>query len=183
MAATILVLVVGPSGAGKDSVLEAALSRLPASAPVRRVRRDITRPADAGGEAHNAVSEAEFERHVANGAYGLSWRAHGLGYGAHKADLTGGQGLIVLNASRGAIDEARARYPEVRVLHVTAPMDVLAQRLADRGRESAQEVHARLSRQVQEVTGPDVVEIYNDGPLDQAADQMVQALTDWLNGV
>jgi len=179
MSASILVLVVGPSGAGKDSVLQAAMARLPASVSIRMVQRDITRPADAGGEDHHEVSEAEFDRLEASQAYGLSWRAHGLGYGARKADLQGGERLIVLNASRSVIEHARLRYPLVRVLHVTAPRDVLTQRLVSRGRETQDDVKARLDRQAQTVQGADVAEVVNDRSLEEAADQVAAIFSAW----
>ena len=44
-----LVYVAGPSGAGKDSVIEFARQHLPPGAKVRFAQRTITRPADTGG--------------------------------------------------------------------------------------------------------------------------------------
>jgi phosphonate metabolism protein PhnN/1,5-bisphosphokinase (PRPP-forming) len=141
----MLVLVVGPSGAGKDTLLDLAQRVLAGDARFRFVRRVITRPADAGGEEHEPVSEAEF----ALREFALSWQAHGLRYGI-PADVAGdvARGVVVVaNVSRAVVAEAATRFP-VRVIEITAPADVLATRLTARGRETAGDIAARLSRVV-----------------------------------
>jgi phosphonate metabolism protein PhnN/1,5-bisphosphokinase (PRPP-forming) len=169
----MLVLVVGPSGAGKDTVLGLARHALAGDPRFRFVRRVITRPADAGGEDHEAVSEAEFgERRFA-----LSWGAHGLRYGIPLDvvdDLARGI-VVVANVSRGVIAEAAAAFP-VRVIEVTAPTEILARRLAVRGRETADDVARRLTRDVT-IPGDVVVDtVVNDGTPEDAADRFVTAL-------
>ncbi len=169
-----LVLVVGPSGAGKDSLLAALQAELPPDAPVRFVTRLITRPRAAGGEDHEAVDGATFDALLETGGLALHWDAHGLRYGLPvilEQWLAAGD-IVLANASRGIIDRARARYPRFKVLHVTASAAVLAARLAERGRESAEEVEARLARAgYSPPEGPDVATIVNDGALDRAVAQ------------
>jgi ribose 1,5-bisphosphokinase len=169
----MLILVVGPSGAGKDTVLSLARQALADDRRFRFVRRVITRPDGAGGEDHEAVSEAEF----AKLAFALSWQAHDLLYGIPldiTADLARGV-VVVANVSRGIIAEAAARFP-VRVVEVTAPPDVLAQRLTARGRESAEDIAKRLAR---DVTLPGQIEVdtvINDRTPGEAADCFVSIL-------
>lgn len=163
----MLVLVVGPSGAGKDTLMEAAQARLAGDGRFRFVRREITRAAEAGGEAHLAVSEADFVSRAASGGYALHWRAHGLGYGIPAdiaEDLAAGR-VVVANVSRGVLTEASGRYP-VRVLEISAPIAVLAARLAARGREDAADIAARLARAVPLPGGLDVVSVMNDGSVE-----------------
>lgn len=163
-----LFLVVGPSGAGKDSLLEAARAACP---EVRFPKREITRPAESGGEDHIPITEPEFERREAAGAYVLSWRAHDLGYGVPVGildDLAAGRSVVV-NVSRGVIDIARGLNFRVRVLSIRVPSAVLAERLRRRGRESEDQIAGRVARADSfRVTGPDVVEILNDGALETA---------------
>ena len=80
----MLVLVVGPSGAGKDSLLNAARAAFADDPRIHFVRRVITRPADPGGEDHEPVNEAGF----AARSFALSWSAHGLSDGIPAEALT-----------------------------------------------------------------------------------------------
>jgi len=171
-----LFLVVGPSGAGKDTLIGAARAARPDLAVPRRV---VTRGKEAGGEEIEAVDEAEFSRRLAAGEFALAWRAHGLGYAIPariEAELAAGRcGLA--NVSRGVIGEARARLAPVRVIVVTAPEAVLAARLAARGREDAGDVAARLARAGAETpAGPDVTVVRNDGALEPARAAFLAAL-------
>ncbi|NCQ23039.1 MAG: phosphonate metabolism protein/1,5-bisphosphokinase (PRPP-forming) PhnN [Rhodobacteraceae bacterium CG17_big_fil_post_rev_8_21_14_2_50_63_15] len=138
-----LIAVVGPSGVGKDTLIRAMIAARPG---LCRVRRVITRPADPDGEAHEPVSEAEFEARRKDGGFALWWRAHGLSYGVPVGiclDLAGGRDLLV-NLSRSVLSEAQTRFQPFLVLNLTAPADVLAARLAARGRESGNELAERL---------------------------------------
>lgn len=174
-----LFLVAGPSGAGKDSLLHAARQRVGGAGGPVFPRRTITRPHDAGGEDHEAVDAPTFQRLRDAGGFLLHWRAHGLDYGvpaACGAHLAAGRSVVV-NVSRGVIDEARARLQPVRVLLVTAPVAVLSERLRSRGREDETDIAARVQRALATMpTGDDVIRIINDGSLDEAADRFVAAL-------
>lgn len=171
-----LFTVVGPSGAGKDTLLLAVAARLPR---LRRVRRVITRPATAGGEDFESVSMAGFARRRAAGEFALWWAAHGFHYGIPRAVdawLALGEDVI-FNGSRAVLGSAVARYPNLRVLHVTASPAVLAERLARRGRETSAEIAERLARSDFILPdGLDVTMIRNDGKLSTAVAEMIVAI-------
>jgi ribose 1,5-bisphosphokinase len=139
---TRLIAIVGPSGAGKDTLIAGAIAARP---EIRLVRRVISRPEAAGGEDYEGVSEVEFTRRRTAGEFALDWQAHGLHYGIPKAALARG-GDIVFNGSRAALPMALQRFPDLKVILITAPDAILAQRLAQRGREAASEVQQRLAR-------------------------------------
>jgi phosphonate metabolism protein PhnN/1,5-bisphosphokinase (PRPP-forming) len=169
----MLVLVVGPSGAGKDTLLDLARAALAGDPRFRFVRRVITRPADAGGEAHEAVTEAAF----AARSFALAWQAHGLRYGIPSdiaADITAGR-VVVANVSRGVIAEAAAHFP-MRVIEITAPPEVLAARLATRGRESVADVAVRLARTVSIPDGVPIETVINDATVEAGAARFLAAL-------
>ncbi|MEC8319527.1 MAG: phosphonate metabolism protein/1,5-bisphosphokinase (PRPP-forming) PhnN [Pseudomonadota bacterium] len=171
-----VVLVVGPSGVGKDTLLAGARAHFAADATVIFQRRDITRPAAAGGEDHRPVTMAEFDAIAAAGGYALSWTAHDLRYGvpvAMAAQVAAGTTAVV-NVSRGVIDAARARFAHVTVIEVTAPAAVLAARLAARGREDTAAINKRLARVAAPVANrPGVHRLVNDGSVADGVAAMV----------
>jgi len=155
----MLVLVVGPSGAGKDALLEGARALFAGDRDVFFARRAITRPPDPEGENHIALTDTEFD----SLDFALSWRAHGLRYGIPAEALTAAP-VVVANVSRAVIADAAARGP-VRVIEVTAPPDILAARLAARGRETADDIGRRLARRVEIQANLPVERVMNDGTL------------------
>ncbi len=166
-----LIGVVGPSGVGKDSVMQALAAR---HAGVRLVRRVITRDAGAGGEDFEAVSEEVFAARAQVGAFALHWGAHGLRYGVPvsvREDLAAGH-LCLVNLSRSVLADAQAMFPGFAVVHLTAPVAVLADRLATRGRESAEVIAARLDRAGFALPeGLDhVIRVENTGTVNEAAE-------------
>lgn len=173
----MLLAVVGPSGAGKDTLMALARAWVDGDARFRFVQRSITRPAEAGGEAHRALAVPDFEAERDAGGFALWWNVHGLFYGIPRdveADLADGR-VVVANLSRGVLAEAALRYP-LRVLVITAPVPVLAARLAARGRESAQDIAARLQREMALAPGLDVVTVMNDAAPEDGAARIVAEL-------
>ncbi|WP_338490241.1 phosphonate metabolism protein/1,5-bisphosphokinase (PRPP-forming) PhnN [Pseudomonas trivialis] len=142
-----LIYLIGPSGSGKDSLLDAALSRL-AEQGCRIVRRVITRSAEAVGEAAQGVSPEQFAALQAQGAFALSWQANGLSYGIPREIddwLAAGEDVLV-NGSRAHLAQTRERYPGMGVLLLTVDHTLLRQRLIARGRESLDDIEERLAR-------------------------------------
>tara|TARA_R110000868_G_scaffold221493_2_gene473169 strand:+ start:47487 stop:48020 length:534 start_codon:yes stop_codon:yes gene_type:complete len=140
-----LIGVVGPSGVGKDSVMRAVAAQRADTVLVRRV---ITRQADPGSEDFEPVSVSEFLSREAGGEFLLSWAAHGLHYGIPDSvadDLARGRDALV-NLSRSVLPQAQTRFAGFRTILLTAPVSVLADRLAARGRESAEDIERRLAR-------------------------------------
>jgi len=173
-----LILVVGPSGAGKDSLIEGARAALAGHPRFVFPRRIITRPSDPGSEDHATLSEAEFERQRAAGLFFLHWDAHGLRYalpGSIADDLAAGR-TVIANVSRAVIAAAREKHAATTVVVVTAPPEVLARRLAARGREDAADVEARLARAADQPSGPGVVTVMNDTTLDSAVARFLEVL-------
>jgi ribose 1,5-bisphosphokinase len=169
-----LVCVVGASGSGKDALIEWVRERHPAG--IAFAQRTITRPALSGGERHAEVDDAEFDVLLAQDAFALHWRAHGHRYGIRREiDDWLAQGLtVVLNGSREHLPRARADYPQIEVVHVAAPQEVLRARLEARAREDAESTRLRLARRLR-VPQP-ALQICNAGPLQTAGEQLLRFL-------
>ncbi len=175
-----MVAVVGPSGAGKDTLLAHAARHFEDREDVIFVRRIITRDPAAGGEVHDGVSESEFEVLRQAGRFAVSWDAHGLRYGipAETRDAVTMGRLVIANGSRSALGIFKTTFPSLVVINVTARAEVLASRLAARGRESRAEILRRLERSGLGVEGDyRVVTIDNSGSIETAGAAMIEALT------
>lgn len=169
----MIFAVVGPSGAGKDTLIAGALRARP---DLRLVRRVISRPTEAGGEDYEGVTEQEFANRKARGDFALDWQAHGLHYGIPRAALQG-PGDVIFNGSRAALVAARTAFPDLRVILVTAPEAVLAERLAARGREAAADIRARLARAAFGLPdGIKAVTVQNDGSPEVGIARLLVAL-------
>ena len=131
----MFVGVVGASGAGKDTVLSGAHVALQERAGIIFARRTITRPADAGGEDHYAVSVAGFGQLKAQGAFALDWQAHGLCYGVPAAAVrhVAAGHIVVCNISRTAVRPALSVFGKVEIIEITARPETVAMRLKGRG--------------------------------------------------
>lgn len=180
-----MVAVVGPSGAGKDSLLHIARTHFAGRPDVHFVRRVITRPADAGGEDHICVSQADFDAMRAQGAFAVDWDAHGLSYGipaSVQEKLALGH-LVIANGSRSALPEWARAFPSLLVVNITASPEVLAERLVARGRESREDILRRLNRGSLKVEGDyPVIEIDNSGALADAGARLIAVLEAELGG-
>ena len=176
-----LIFLVGPSGSGKDSLIDASRERL-AAAGVEVARRVITRSAEAKGEAAQGVTAEQFETLCAQGAFAMCWRANGLGYGIpRQVDewLAAGKAVLV-NGSRAYLPEARQRYPDMLAVLVEVRPEVLRQRLLARGRESVEEVEQRLARsaRLQVLSDPSVHVLDNSTSLEAAVAALFGLLRD-----
>ncbi|MCP5433668.1 MAG: phosphonate metabolism protein/1,5-bisphosphokinase (PRPP-forming) PhnN [Alphaproteobacteria bacterium] len=172
-----LFLVVGPSGAGKDTLLAVAKEALADDPAYVFPRRIVTRPRDRN-EDNVAVNERQFAELHAAGAFALAWDAHGHRYGVPADvtdDLAAGRHVVV-NVSRTVIAEARERFAPVAVVAIAAPAAVLADRLRARGREGAGAIDARLARQEPVPEGGGVRTVTNDADIATGAARLLNAL-------
>ncbi|WP_181172274.1 phosphonate metabolism protein/1,5-bisphosphokinase (PRPP-forming) PhnN [Mesorhizobium sp. B2-2-3] len=175
----VFVAVVGPSGAGKDTIIGHAKALFADETRLEFVRRVITRPSDTASEDHDTLADAAFIEAEADGAFAVSWEAHGLRYGLPaEVDWAVANGHVaVANVSRAIIPALRKRYANLVIVEITASPDVLAGRLAMRGRESRREVLARLARSAPvTLSGPGVTSIDNSGSREAAGERFAEVL-------
>jgi ribose 1,5-bisphosphokinase len=177
-----LVLVVGPSGAGKDTLLGLARAAC-ADGNIVFPRRVITREASTS-EQNEQVSVVAFREALMRGEYAMHWEAHGHCYALSRAiddEIRAGR-TVVANVSRTVIGAARRSYADVTVVSITAPPNVLADRIAMRQRSSDGDPEARLSREVEGSPAPDFT-IVNTGSAEYNAGVLVRIIKGekWLD--
>jgi ribose 1,5-bisphosphokinase len=172
-----LVLVVGPSGAGKDTLLSLAKAACADDGNIGFPRRVITREASASEE-NEEVSPGAFQQALARGDYALHWEAHGHCYALSQAindEIRLGR-TVVANVSRTVIGAMRRAYAEVVVVSITAPPDVLAERIAMRARSSDGRPEGRLGRSVEDAAAAPDVTIINTSTAEYHARQLVRVI-------
>lgn len=174
-----LALVVGPSGAGKDTIITYAHDRLAGRPDIVFQRRVVTRTEAAPGEDHIAMHPEHFTAAVARGDFALTWAAHGLFYGipaSLRTDLAADR-LVVVNLSRTAIMAAERLAERSVIFKITAAPDVLARRIAGRGRETVDEIARRLTREAPiAASHAEIIEIRNETTVEAAGDLFVAHL-------
>jgi ribose 1,5-bisphosphokinase len=172
-----LVLVVGPSGAGKDTLLNLARVACADDGNIVFPRRVVTREASPF-EDNEQISSDAFRQALARGEFAMHWEAHGHCYALPRAievDIRAGR-TVVANISRTVIDALRRSYADVTVVSITAPPEILAERLAARVRGSDGKIEDRIRRTVNDVTAvPDIV-ISNVGSADANASRLIRVI-------
>ncbi|WID94603.1 phosphonate metabolism protein/1,5-bisphosphokinase (PRPP-forming) PhnN [Bosea vestrisii] len=172
-------LVVGPSGAGKDSLIDGARALLEPTGRYVFARRVVTRPAGSPGEDHDAATDEAFDAREAKGDFLITWGAHGLRYGlpAELKRLVEAGRNVIANGSRATIAALANSLPRFVVVEVTAPPEVLAARIAGRGRESGEAIEKRLSRTVEpRPEGIRAATICNDQSVEIGVERFIAAV-------
>lgn len=178
-----LIYLMGPSGSGKDSLIEAAREPL-RTRNCEVVRRVITRSVESVGEDAIDVSREEFEQRSTQGDFALSWQANGLNYGIPvRIDQWLAEGRdVLINGSRGHLTEAQQRYPTLLPVLLTVKDEALRERLLRRGREGPAEIEARLRRNTLFVDDdsngdPQIRRLDNSGDIADTVANLLQLLS------
>jgi guanylate kinase len=143
----LLTVVSGPSGVGKDSVLQRVFRLDPSLAYSVSYTTRQPRPGEVEGVDYSFVSDPEFDRLVA-GDQLLEWadvHGHRSGTGRRRLEeaLEGGQD-IVLNVDVQGGMAVRRLMPDALLIFLAPPsVEELRRRLADRGTESGEELARR----------------------------------------
>ncbi|MCK1388962.1 phosphonate metabolism protein/1,5-bisphosphokinase (PRPP-forming) PhnN [Bradyrhizobium sp. 21] len=172
-----LVLVVGPSGAGKDTLLRLAQAACIDDHDVVFPRRVVTRESSAD-EDNMAMTPDQFRRAREHGDFAVYWEAHGHSYALPleiNDDIRAGR-AVVANVSRTVIGALRQTYANVVVVAITAPPDVLAQRLAARARHTDGNLADRLGRSVDDASANADVTILNAGSAEYHSRHLVRVI-------
>lgn len=172
-----LVLVVGPSGAGKDTLIGLARAACIDDGSIVFPRRVVTREASSS-EDNEHMSPEDFRQARMRGDFAVHWEAHGHCYGLSGAiddDIRAGR-TVVANVSRTVVETMRRAYAGVIVVSITAPPEILAARLATRARGSDGRVADRLSRSVDADSAPLDVVIMNVGSAEDHASELLRII-------
>lgn len=148
-----LIYIVGASGSGKDSIIQYCCEHLFDSLPLPVVvpHRFITRE-DTQHEKSLYLNEEEFLKKSAQDGFAMQWQANHFYYGIGKeidACLLDNC-IVVVNGSREYLPTAKQKYGKILYsVSIDVPINVLEQRLYERGRESIEDIQLRIQRHKQ----------------------------------
>jgi ribose 1,5-bisphosphokinase len=169
-----LFYIIGASGVGKDSVINELKNKLTYKEGFIFTKRFITRPNSDSTEKHIPISNADFDFRLSNQLFALNWQANGNDYGIGiEIEYWLNEGLhVIVNGSRGYLDVAKTKYPELQSILIEVDKSILYNRLIGRNRESKEEIEQRLKRNEQfETLDYDMI-INNESHLDIAVDAL-----------
>jgi ribose 1,5-bisphosphokinase len=172
-----LFYIIGASGAGKDSLISYVNRRRSENTPVVFAHRYITRDADAKGENHIALSNQEFKLREKMDCFAMHWHSHQTHYGIGvEIDSWLQSGLsVVVNGSRGYLPQAAKRYPDIIPVMIRVDYEVMRERLFARGRESKEQIVARMAQAMRLETATQhsrLRTIDNNGALGEAGEEL-----------
>jgi ribose 1,5-bisphosphokinase len=174
-----LILVVGKSGSGKDSIIKGSIEAImKIKDNYHTPKRYITRPSSES-EDNMHVNPSEFNRLSREGKFALEWHIYGLSYGIPiEIDNYLKKGIhVIVNVSRTIIDEAKRMYYNVKVAFIKVPFEIILKRVTERNRERDYMLEERLNRarENESLSNVDII-IDNSGELDSAIDQFITFL-------
>lgn len=164
-----IVLIVGPSGVGKDTLINSLKGKIDAVF----VKRHITRMPNFS-EQNYFVDDAEFDRMEREGFFISSWSAHSNRYGIAKDEIK--NGLNIISVSRSVIEDFEKKVDDVVTINVTLSKDALYQRLKNRSRESETEILERLNRSYQEIKAKNMIQFLNHLSLERSSENFLKLL-------
>ena len=144
---TPVLVITGPSGVGKGTLIRALRERLPGtelsvSATTRRAREG-----EVNGVDYHFLPPEEFDRRVRAGEFVEHAEYAGNRYGTLRSELQRPARLIVLEIDLQGARQVRATMPEACQVFIAPPGDELGElerRLVQRGAESAEQIARRL---------------------------------------
>ncbi len=168
---TKIVLIVGPSGVGKDSLLKEARKFLDDSFTF--LNRYITRK-PCKNEDNFYLDEYAFEILKHNSFFISTWNAHGNYYGIAKNSIK--NGINIISISRSKIKDFENFYDNVFTINITVSKENLRKRLKLRGRETEDEIEKRLNRTYVKVEAKNLIEFDNSERLELTSKKFLELL-------
>jgi guanylate kinase len=176
-----LIVVSGPSGAGKDTLIRAALEAIPQLALIASATTREPREGEVDGIDHVFLSREEFERWIQEDRL-LEWAEYsGNLYGTPRQSveelLQKGRSVILRIELQGA-RKIKERRPDAVMVFVRAPsLEETRRRLESRATETSESVENRMATAIKEIAARDEFEyeIVN-GDREQARNDMIETL-------
>jgi guanylate kinase len=182
-----LIVVSGPSGAGKDTLIQAALEAIPELTLIASATTRSPREGEVDGKDHVFLSRTEFERWIEEDRF-LEWAEYsGNLYGTPKQSveelLDSGRSVILRIELQGA-RQVKERRPDAVMVFVRAPsLEETRRRLEGRATETSESLESRMATAIKEVAARDEFdyEVVN-GDREQARKDIIEIMERIVTG-
>ncbi|WP_322818045.1 guanylate kinase [Tepidiforma sp.] len=178
----LVIVLHGPSGVGKDSVIDRLRERL----GIHRATSSTTRPPrgnEVDGVHYHFLSEPEFRQKVAAGEFAEWASVYGELKGVERREiepyLEAGQDVIIRTDVQGARTWRRKLEGAIFIFLTAEDREVLRARLIARGTEDPEQLTARLAELEEELAdlpNNDYVVINRHGRLEEAVDEIAEII-------
>jgi guanylate kinase len=175
----LLVVVSGPSGVGKSTIVRALAQAQPQVVPIVTTTTRARRPDEVDGVHYHFIDEAEFNELRDEGGLLECANVHGYWYGTPIGQVRGilaaGRDAILTIDPQGA-RSVRRLVPDALLIFVMPPtIEALAERLERRGSEDEESLRIRRRNAVAEMAASDdydYVIVNETGHPDEAANRI-----------
>src|SRR4051812_2919790 len=171
-----VLVVTGPSGVGKGTVIKHLLERRPDYRLSVSATTRPPRPGEVDGRDYHFLSEQEFERRLAAGDFLEHALYAGNHYGTLKEEVERTSGNLVLEIEVEGARQVRKAMPEATQVFIAPPSDdALRERLVGRMTDAPEVIERRLARAKEELAARQEFKrvIVNDD-LDRAVNELVE---------
>ncbi len=188
MPQTHFFVITGPSGAGKDTVIEGLRKKIPSITSVVTTTTRPMREGESEGNPYHFISRGEFEKKLSAGEF-LEWATvYGNYYGSEKREIERLRSLGVLAVFKIDIQGARTMkktMPEIFAIFIAPPdHETLVRRMRERGKDSPEAMERRIETAKQEmadVSEWDAVVVNEEDRLSQTIDRVRQIIQSKLS--
>jgi guanylate kinase len=153
---TPILVITGPSGVGKGTLIKGLLERLPGLQLAVSATTRQPREGEMNGRDYHFLSPEDFDRRVAAGEFVEHAEYAGNRYGTLRSELARPARCIVLEIDVQGARQVRETLPEAMLIFIEPPsFEDLARRLARRGADSREQIDRRLEAAREELDARD----------------------------